>query len=488
MPKPTQYDAAIVGTGPGGYVAAIRCAQLGLRTAVIERESLGGVCLNWGCIPTKALLESARLFDEIKRAGEFGIVCEPPKPDWKAIVERSRDASTQMSKGVEFLMKKNKIEVVKGTARIVGRGEIVVEEGRPPLNPPLQTAEGETGSPTDGTAGETVVKARNIIIAAGARAKELPGLEIDGKHIVSYRQAMVLDKIPKRLLVIGAGAIGVEFSWFYSVMGAEVTLVELMDQITPLEDKEVAATLARSFKKQGIKVLTSSKVVDIKRRKRGAWGYKVENSKGAQEIDVDVCLLSVGVQANTENLGLEAVNATTDRGFIMTDSRKRTNVPGIYAIGDVSGPPMLAHVASHEGIVAAETIAGMDVPGMDYDNIPACTYCHPQIASTGMSEEKAKEAGYDVKVGKYLFRANGRAVAGGETDGFVKFVTDAKYGEVLGVHIIGPGAPELIGEVVLGREFELTARSIAHTIHAHPTLSEAIMEAAGDSFGEAVHK
>lgn len=457
-----KYDVIVIGSGPGGYVAAIRTAQLGNRTAVVERDRVGGICLNWGCIPTKALLESARLLEEMRRAADFGLNCGEPKPDWEKIVKRSRNASEKMSKGVEYLLKKNKIDVYKGIASFETPNRLILEGGI-----------------------HSALEAKNIIVATGARPRTLPGFEFDGKHIVNAYDAMVLSEIPKRMLIIGAGAIGVEFAWLYSVMGSQVTLVELMDQLVPIEDAEVATTLERSFVKQGMDVHTGSKVTSIKKGKSG-WTYTIEGKKG-KEIVADVCLVATGVQANIEKLGVEKIGVQLDRGFIKVDDHMRTTVPGIYAIGDCAGAPLLAHVASHEGICAAETIAGHANPGVSHANVPGCTYCHPQIGSVGLTEKKAREAGHDVKTGKYLFRANGRAVAGGETDGFVKFVVDKKYGEVLGVHIIGPGAPELIGEVVLGREFELTAESFARTIHAHPTLSEAIMEAAGDALGEAIH-
>ncbi len=457
-----KYDLIVVGTGPGGYVAAIRAAQLGLKTAVVERDKVGGICLNWGCIPTKSLLETARLLDEMRHADEFGLLCQNPQPDWNKIVKRSRGAAEKMSKGVEYLLKKNKIDVHYGFASFESPGSLVLEGG---LKSPLQ--------------------ADNIILATGARPRALPGFEYDKKNIVNAYDAMILPEIPKRLLIIGAGAIGAEFAYLYSVMGSEVTLVELMDQVLPIEDIEVATVIERSFSKRGIDIHTGSKVTSVKQGKEG-WTYTVEGKKG-KEVIADVCLVATGVQANTEKLSLEKVGIVLERGFFKVDDHMRTSVPGVYAIGDCAGAPLLAHVASHEGICAAETIAGHANPGISHANVPGCTYCHPQIGSVGLTEKKARDAGHDVSIGKYLFRANGRAVAGGETDGFVKFVVDKKYGEVLGVHIVGPGAPELIGEVVLGREFELTAESFAKTIHAHPTLSEAIMEAAGDSLGMAIH-
>jgi len=458
------YEAVVVGSGPGGYVAAIRSAQLGLKTAVIERDKVGGICLNWGCIPTKALLESARLLDEMRHASEFGLICDNPRIDWPGVIKKSRDAATKMSKGVEYLLKKNKIDVHKGTASFADPHHLKVS----------------------GNGGTTTLEAKHVILATGARPRPLPGYEFDGQTTIGYHEAMVLPELPKRILVIGAGAIGVEFAWFYSVMGAEVMIVELMDQILPIEDAEVAAVVERSFVKRGIAVRTSSKAKGVKKGKSGRT-YTIETPKGSEEFRADACLVAVGVMANTEQLSIDKTGLELHKGFFKVDAFMRTNVPGIYAIGDCAGAPLLAHAASHEGICAAETIAGHPNPGISHDNVPGCTYCHPQVGSVGLTEKKAREAGHNVSVGKYLFRANGRAVAGGETDGFVKFVVDKKYGEVLGVHIVGPGAPELIGEVVLGRQFELTAESFARTIHAHPTLSEAVMEAAGDALGVAIH-
>ncbi len=460
-----KFDVAVVGSGPGGYIAAIRASQLGMRTAVIEREWLGGICLNWGCIPTKALLESARLLDEMRRAGEFGLVCDGPAPDWGSIVKRSRNAAKRMTKGVEYLMKRNRIEVIAGSASLVAPGRLDVD------------IDGNVKS----------VEAGNIIFATGARPRELPGLVFDGTHIVTYREAMTFSALPGRVLIVGAGAIGTEFAYLYAVMGCEVTLVELMERILPLEDAEVSSTLQRSFKRRGIAVYTSSRIEAVERTVNGARRYTIAGPHGETEVIADVCLVAVGVRANIEGLGLEEAGVHTEHGFIKVDDHLRTNVPGIWAIGDCIGPPLLAHAAAREGIVAAEDIAGKPGAGIDYGNVPTAVYCHPQVASVGLTEHRAKEAGLKIKVGKYLFRANGRAVAGGETDGFVKFVVDADSGAVIGVHIIGPGAPELLPEVVLARGRGLTAREIADMVHAHPTLSEAVMEAAGDAFGSAIH-
>lgn len=469
MESSPRYDVVVLGSGPGGYVAAIRAAQLGHRTAIVERERLGGICLNWGCIPTKALLESARLLEEMKEAEIFGLTCTNPQPQWEKVIRRSRAAAEQMSRGVEFLMKKNGIEVIKGTGRL--------------LSPHL--IEVTPDSSTDPS--HRRLEASHIILATGGRPRPLRGLEFDGKEIISYREAMVLPSQPRSLLIIGAGAIGVEFAYFFSVMGTEVTVVELMDQILPLEDHEVAQVVQKSFSKRGIKVYTSSQVSGIKEGSKGEKVYQITTPSGVKEVAPELCLVAVGIQGNTDGNGAESLGIETERSFFKVDNFMRTNIPNIYAIGDCAGPPLLAHVASHEGICAVETLSGLNHPGIDHHNFPACTYCHPEVGSVGMTEKQAREKGYEVSVGKYLFRANGRAVAGGHTEGFVKFVVDKKYGEVLGVHIVGPSASELIAEVVLGREFELTAREFHRTIHAHPTLSEAVMEAAGDALKMAIH-
>jgi len=458
------YDVVIVGGGPGGYVAAVRSVQLGMKTVVVERERLGGVCLNWGCIPTKALLESARLLDEMRRADEFGLVCRNPEPDWKAVVKRSRAAAARMTKGVEFLLKKKHVEVTEGTASF----------------------ETPTRIEVTGKDGKQEIDAKNVILATGAAPRPLPGLEPDGQRIITYREALVLPEVPPRLLIIGAGAIGVEFAYLFSVMGSRVTPVEMMENVLPNEDAEVSRLVERKFRKRGIAVHTSSRVSGVD-RDRDPWLYTIEGPNRSEELQAEVCLVAVGVQADIEGLGMEKVGLTLDGGFLQVDDHMRTNVPGVWAIGDCTGPPLLAHAASHEGICAIETIAGLQHPGVNRDNVPACTYCHPQVASVGLTEQQAREAGHKVKVGKAFFLANGRAVAGGETDGLVKFVVDGEDDRVLGVHIVGPGAPELIGEVVLGRELEATARRFATTIHAHPTLSEALMEAAGAASGEGIH-
>ena len=458
------YDVVVIGGGPGGYVAAIRAAQLGLKTVLIEKTQLGGVCLNWGCIPTKSMLESARLLDEMRRASDFGLICKDPTPDWGAIIKRSRAAAERMTKGVEFLMKKHKIEVIAGTAAFVTPQKLKVKEN----------------------GGERELATRNVIIATGAKPNALPGFDYDGKRIISSHEAMILPQIPKRMLIIGAGAIGVEFAWLYSVMGSEVTLVEVMENVLPLEDEEVSKVVAGSFRKRGIKVHTSGKVTDIKRH-QDSWQYKIVGEKKSEDLNADVCLVAVGVHAQLDGLGVEKIGLELDHGFVKVSNYMRTNVPGVWAVGDCAGAPLLAHAASHEGICAVETIANLPHPGINPDNVPACVYCHPQVASVGLTEQAAKEAGHKVKVGKAFFVANGRAVAGGETEGFVKFVIGKQYNEVLGVHIVGPGAPELIAEVVLGRVLEVSAHEFAKTIHSHPTLSEAVMEAAAAAIGEAIH-
>ncbi len=460
-----KYDLVVIGSGPGGYVAAIRAAQLSKRTALVERESVGGVCLNWGCIPTKALLESARMLDEARNSKRFGITCSDPVPDWHAIIKRSRVASTRMTKGVEYLLKKNQIDLLKGSAALLSSNTVEIKSNEDSM----------------------AVKADNVILATGARARSIPGLEFDGKRIISYREAMILPEIPKRLLIIGAGAIGIEFAYFFNIMGAEVTLVEMLDRIAPLEDIEVTNLLTRLLSKRGIAIHASSRVTGIKNDVENSLYFNIDGFKKTTEIKVDKCLVAAGVTANIENIGLEKVGIETDRGFVKVDDRMRTNVPGVYAIGDCAGPPMLAHVASHEGILAADAIADLPGQAIDRTNIPSCTYCNPHIASVGLTEAQAVDQGYKFKIGKYLFRTNGRAVAGEEMDGFVKLIVDGDTDRLIGAHIIGPGAPELISEIVLAREHNLTARQIASTIHAHPTFSEAVMEAAADANGESIH-
>jgi dihydrolipoamide dehydrogenase len=459
-----QFDLTVIGSGPGGYVAAIRAAQLGLSVALIERDKLGGICLNWGCIPSKALLKSAEMYQSFKKAEEFGFSYKDLSVDFGKIIKRSRDVADRISKGVEFLMKKNKIEVIKGTARLTGKNNIEVNK--------------EGG-------GVEKIKTKYTILASGARPRSIPGVTIDRKKIITSTEAMTLPQIPKSLLVIGGGAIGVEFAYFYNTFGTKVSIIEMLPSLLPREDKEITKTLESSLKKQGIEILTNAKVesvnvgADVK--------LKVTTSEGSKEIAGELALMAVGVQGNVENLGLEQAGVKFEKGTILVDKFGKTNIDGIYAIGDVSGAPWLAHAASHQGIVAAEHLAGKSKHGFDRSNIPSCTYCQPQVASVGFTEEAAVAAGYKVKVGRFPYRPLGKAMAIGATEGTVKLVFDEKYGELLGAHIVGADATELIAELVLARALESTNEEIHRTMHAHPTLSEAVMEAAGDAFGQAIH-
>jgi dihydrolipoamide dehydrogenase len=458
------YDVIVLGSGPGGYVTAIRASQLGLKTAIVEKESLGGICLNWGCIPTKALLKSAQVFDYINHSEEYGIKVSGASADFNAIIARSRGVADGMSKGIQFLMKKNKIDVIMGYGKVKKGNKIAVE------------AEGKT----------TEYTAKNIIIATGARSRQLPNLPQDGKKVIGYRDAMVLDKKPESMIVVGSGAIGVEFAYFYATMGTKVTIVEFLDRIVPVEDEEVSSQLARSFKKMGIDVMTGSSVesVDTSGKKVKA---QVKTAKGMETLEADVVLSAVGIAPNVENIGLEEVGITMDKGKIAVNDFYQTNVPGYFAIGDVVKGPALAHVASAEGIICVEKIAGMHVEALDYSNIPGCTYCQPEIASVGMTEKQAKEAGYEIKVGKFPFSASGKASAGGTKDGFVKVIFDAKYGEWLGAHLIGANVTEMIAEAVVARKLETTGHEIIKSVHPHPTMSEAIMEAVAAAYGEVIH-
>ena len=467
----SSYDLVVIGTGPGGYEAAIRASQLGLKTAVIEKNKLGGVCLNIGCIPTKALLKSAELMEHSRHLADYGLAGEV-KADFGKVVERSRGVADKMNKGVTFLMKKNKIDVIQGHARFSGKGKLEIE--------PSTTMDGEK------VGEKTTVSAKHIIIATGARAREIPPLPLDGKKIIAYKEAMTQKEQPKRLVVVGAGAIGVEFAYFYHNMGTEVTIVEVMDRLVPIEDEEVSKELGRSFRKMGIKVMTDAQVQGVDTKGK-TLKVTVKTKKGEEVIETDQVLSAVGVQANTEELGLDKVGVKTDRGSVVVDGFGRTNVEGIYAIGDVAGPPWLAHKASHEGINCVEKIAGQDVHEFRTDNIPGCTYCQPQIASVGYTEAKAKEAGYDIKVGKFPFSASGKASAAGHNEGFVKVIYDAKYGELLGCHIIGYDATELIAEAVTARVLETTAHEIMEAVHPHPTLSEAVMEATKAAYGMSIN-
>lgn len=460
-----KYDVIVLGSGPGGYVTAIRASQLGLKTAIVERESLGGICLNWGCIPTKALLKSANVFEYINHAADYGIEVGAPKADFGGMVKRSRDVADGMSKGVQFLMKKNKIDVIMGSGKVMAGRKIAV-----------------TGA--DGTAVE--YSADNIIIATGARSRALPSLPQDGKKIIGYREAMTLAKQPKKMVVVGSGAIGVEFAYFYNAIGTEVTVVEYLPNIVPVEDEEVSKQLERSFKKQGINIMTNAEVTKVDTAGAGC-KVTVKTKKGDEVIDCDIVLSAVGVIANIENIGLESVGIATDKGKIVVDEYYKTNIPGYYAIGDCVPGPALAHVASAEGIICVEKIAGHHPEALDYGNIPGCTYCSPEIASVGMTEKQARDKGIEIKVGKFPFSASGKASAGGAKDGFVKLIFDAKYGELLGGHLIGANVTEMVAELVAVRKLETTGHELIKTVHPHPTMSEAIMEAAAAAYDEVIH-
>ncbi len=459
------YDIAIIGSGPGGYVAAIRAAQLKMKTALIERDRLGGVCLNWGCIPTKALLKSVEVLQEIKQAKSYGLKVSDVSADFEQIIKRSRRVAEMNSKGVEFLMKKNGIDVIKGSAQFEAADTVTVK-----------SEDGKT---------ETV-KAKHIIIATGGRPRSIPGIEIDGDKIISSKEAMTLEKQPQTLVVIGAGAIGVEFAYFYATLGTKVTIVEMLDSLLPLEDNEITDILAKSFKKSGVKIHTSTRVEGIKTAEDGVEVTISANGKN-ETLKADKALMAIGIRGNVEGLQLEKTGVKTENDFIPVNEWYETNVKGIYAIGDITGPPLLAHVASHEGIVCVEKIAGHDTHPVDYNSIPGCTYCHPQVASIGMTERQAKEAGYDVQIGRFPYSASGKARAIGARDGMVKLIFDKKYGELLGAHIIGAEATELIAELGVAKALEATPVELSKIMHAHPTLSEMIMEAAGDARGEAIH-
>lgn len=461
----TKFDLIIVGSGPGGYVAAIRASQLGLKTAIVEAEELGGICLNWGCIPTKALLKSAQVFEYITHAADYGISVKGAEADFTGMVKRSRGVADGMSKGVNFLMKKNKIEILSGWGKIQPgkKVEVIDKEGK-----------------------KTVYSADSLIIATGARARELPAVKIDDTKIIGYRKAMTLEKQPKRMVVVGSGAIGVEFAYFYSSIGTEVTIVEFLDRIVPVEDEEVSKALEKIYKKSGMKIMTSAEVTAVDTQGEGC-KVTVKTAKGEEVIACDVVLSAVGVLSNIENIGLEDVGILVERGKIKVDEYYKTNMPGYYAIGDVVPGPALAHVASAEGIICVEKIAGHHPDPLDYGNIPGCTYCSPEIASVGYTEAKAKEAGYDVLIGKFPFSASGKASAAGAKDGFVKLVFDKKYGEILGAHMIGANVTEMVAEIVAIRKLETTGHELIKTVHPHPTMSEAIMEAAAAAYGEVIH-
>ena len=463
--KNMKYDVIIIGSGPGGYVTAIRASQLGFKVAVIEKENLGGICLNWGCIPTKALLKSAQVYDYLKHVDEYGLKAEAIDKDFEAVIKRSRNVADGMSKGVQFLMKKNKIDVIDGFGKIKTGKKVDV---------------------TDADGKVTEYSADHIIIATGARSRELPNLPQDGKKVIGYRQAMTLPKQPKKLIVVGSGAIGVEFAHFYNSMGTEVTIVEFLPNLVPLEDIDVSKQFERSFKKSGINVMTNSSVESVDTSGKGVKAV-VKTKKGEEILEADVILSAVGIKSNLEGIGLEDVGIVVDRDKILVNDFYQTNIPGYYAIGDVVPGPALAHVASAEGITCVEKIAGLHTEPVDYGNIPGCTYATPEIASVGLTEAKAIEEGYEIKVGKFPFSASGKAKAAGTPDGFVKVIFDAKYGEWLGCHMIGAGVTDMIAEAVLGRKLETTGHEVLKAIHPHPTMSEAVMEAVADAYGEVIH-
>ena len=458
------YDLIVLGSGPGGYVAAIRGSQLGFKTAIIEKESLGGVCLNWGCIPTKALLKSAQVFEYLKKADQYGLSANKIDKDFLSVVKRSRSVANGMSKGVNFLMKKNKIDVINGFGKILPEKKVSVED------------EGK----------EKIYSATNIIIATGARSREINSIKQDRKKIIGYREAMVLPKQPKKMIIVGSGAIGVEFAYFYNSMGTEVTVVEYLDRILPVEDKDISNQLAKSFKKSGINLMTSSEVISSETKGKGV-RLQVKSSGQISELEADIVISAVGIKSNIENIGLEETGIAVDNDKILVDEFYKTNIPGYYAIGDIISGQALAHVASAEGILCVEKIAGHDVEALDYKNIPGCTYCSPEVASVGYTEEEAKDKGYSIKVGKFPFSASGKAQASGKPEGFIKVIFDEKYGEWLGCHMIGDGVTDMIAEAVLGRKLESTGKEILKTVHPHPTMSEALMESVADAYDEVIH-
>jgi dihydrolipoamide dehydrogenase len=459
------YDLIVIGSGPGGYVAAIRASQLGMKTAIVEKAELGGICLNWGCIPTKALLKSAQVYEYLMHAQDYGLKATGVDKDFPAIVKRSRNVADKMSKGVQFLMKKNKIDVINGFGKVKPGKKVEVA----------------------GVDGKTEIhESKHIIIATGARSRELPSLKQDGKKIIGYREAMNLPKQPESMVVVGSGAIGSEFAYFYNSIGTKVTLVEFLPNIVPVEDEEVSKALERSFKKQGIKIMVSSEVLSVDSSGNNC-NVKIKTPKGEENIEAEIVLSAVGIATNLEGIGLEEVGIATDKGKVLVNDFYQTNMPGYYAIGDIVHGPALAHVASHEAITCVEKIGGMHVEPLDYNNIPGCTYCQPEIASVGMTEKTAKEKGIEIKVGRFPFSASGKASAAGTNEGFVKVIFDAKYGEWLGAHMIGANVTEMIAEVVAARKLETTGHEIIKTVHPHPTMSEAIMEAVAEAYGEVIH-
>ncbi|UQB69764.1 dihydrolipoyl dehydrogenase [Epilithonimonas zeae] len=460
------YDIIVIGSGPGGYVTAIRAAQLGFKTAIIEKENLGGICLNWGCIPTKALLKSAHVFNYLKHAEDYGLnKVENPGFDFTKVIQRSRGVASKMSSGIAFLMRKNKVDVIMGTATVKAGKKVSVVD-----------AEGKT----------TEYSGTNIIIATGARSRELPNLPQDGKKVIGYRQALSLPEQPKSMIVVGSGAIGIEFADFYNSMGTKVTVVEFLPNIVPLEDEEVSKHVEKSLKKAGIEIMTNSSVESVDTSGNGVKA-KVKTATGEITLEADILLSAVGIASNVEGIGLEAVGIKTEKGKVLVNEWYQTSVPGYYAIGDIIPTQALAHVASAEGITCVEKIKGLHVEAIDYGNIPGCTYCHPEIASVGLTEKQAKEKGYEIKVGKFPFSASGKATANGDVDGFIKVIFDAKYGEWLGCHMVGDGVTDMIAEAVVARRLETTSHDIIKSIHPHPTLSESIMEAAAAAYGEVIH-
>lgn len=461
----TKYDLIVIGSGPGGYVAAIRASQLGMKVGVVERSELGGICLNWGCIPTKALLKSAQVFEYVQHAQDYGVKVDGAEADFGGMIKRSRDVAAGMSKGIQFLFKKNKIDHIEGFGKLKAGKKVEVKS--------------EDGTITDYTA-------ENIILATGGRSRQLPHMPIDNEKIIGYRKAMVMEKQPESMVIVGSGAIGVEFAYFYHSIGTKVTVVEFMERIVPVEDEEVSKQLERTYKKAGMKIMTKSEVTAVDTSGEGC-KVTVKTKKGEEVLECDVVLSAVGVATNLEGIGLEDVGVATDKGKVLVDDYYKTNIPGVFAIGDIVHGPALAHVASAEGIICVEKIAGQSPEALDYNNIPGCTYCSPEIASVGYTEKAAKEAGYDVKVGKFPFSASGKAKAAGASDGFVKVVFDAKYGEWLGAHMIGANVTEMIAEVVAARKLETTGHEIIKTVHPHPTMSEAVMEAAAAAYDEVIH-
>jgi dihydrolipoamide dehydrogenase len=464
--KNMNYDVIVIGSGPGGYVAAIRASQLGLKTAIVEKESLGGICLNWGCIPTKALLKSAQVFEYINHAADYGITINGSgETNFEAMIKRSRGVADGMSKGVQFLMKKNKIDVIVGFGTLKGAGKVEVKS-------------------TNGTAQELTGK--HIILATGGRSRELPNIKQDGHKVIGYRQAMILPKKPKSMIVVGSGAIGIEFAYFYNAIGTAVTVVEYLDNIVPLEDEEISKQLGRLLKKVGINILTGSTVESVD-SSGDTCKVSVKTATGTEVLEAEIVLSAVGISTNIENIGLEEAGIITDKGKVLVDDFYKTNIEGVYAIGDIVKGQALAHVASAEGIICVEKIAGHNPEPLNYNNIPGCTYCLPEVASVGYTEKAAREAGYELKIGKFPFSASGKASAAGAKEGFVKLIFDAKYGELLGAHMLGHNVTEMIAEIVVARKLETTGHEIIKSVHPHPTMSEAIMEAAAEAYGECIH-